>query len=84
VAEHPNPWLLVEEFRRGASYAKAANFDGVELHGANGYLFAQFFDPVSNQRTDQWGGSVENRAKFCLECLKVVIEVFGADRVGIK
>ena len=54
------------------------------VHGANGYLVQQFLDNTSNTRTDQWGGSVENRARFCLEAVKVLIDVWGADRVAVK
>lgn len=54
------------------------------VHGANGYLVAQFLEKHSNTRTDKWGGSVENRARFGLEVLKVFIEVFGADKVAVK
>ena len=57
---------------------------GLAVHGANGYLVHQFLDSTSNHRTDQWGGSVENRARFGLEALKVLVEVWGADRVGVK
>ena len=54
------------------------------VHGGNGYLVQQFLDLTANTRTDQWGGSVENRARFCLEVVKVMIEVWGADRVAVK
>jgi len=82
--EHPNPWELVDEYKRAAEYAKQAGFDGAEFHGANGYLPAQFLDKNTNHRTDMWGGSLENRARFYVECLKVICEVFGSERVGIK
>ncbi|KZP34343.1 FMN-linked oxidoreductase [Athelia psychrophila] len=82
--EHPDPSLLVQEFKRGAEFAKEAGFDGVELHGANGYLLNQFADKSSNLRTDKWGGSVENRARIYVETLKAVTEVWGPSRVGIK
>ena len=59
--------------------------DGANLvHGANGYLVHQFLDSTSNKRTDKWGGSVENRARFALEVVKAAIEVWGPERVGIK
>jgi N-ethylmaleimide reductase len=61
-----------------------AGFDGVELHGAFGYLIDQFLQDGSNQRTDQYGGSIENRARFLLEVVAVVCQVWGSDRVGIK
>ncbi|KAJ7626922.1 flavoprotein NADH-dependent oxidoreductase [Roridomyces roridus] len=81
--EVADPTILVALFKQAAVNAKKAGFDGVELHGANGYLIHQFLDSTSNTRTDQWGGSVENRARFALETLKAVIEVFGPD-VAIK
>jgi 2,4-dienoyl-CoA reductase-like NADH-dependent reductase (Old Yellow Enzyme family) len=74
---------IVEDFRRGAERAKAAGFDGVELHAANGYLIDQFLQDKTNKRTNRYGGSVENRARFLLEIVDAVIEVWGADRVGV-
>jgi len=74
---------IVAAYRQGAVHAKAAGFDGVELHGANGYLIDQFLQASSNRRTDEYGGSVENRARFMLEVTDAVIEVWGADRVGM-
>jgi 2,4-dienoyl-CoA reductase-like NADH-dependent reductase (Old Yellow Enzyme family) len=74
---------IVEDFRRGAERAKAAGFDGVELHAANGYLIDQFLQDKTNKRTDRYGGSVENRARFLLEIVDAVIGVWGADRVGV-
>ena len=79
-----NPEDFVALFRAGAVAAKAAGFDGVELHSANGYLPHQFIDARSNQRQDKWGGSVENRCRFSLRCIDELIDVWGADRVGIK
>jgi len=76
--------IIMEEFKRGAINAKAAGFDGVELHSANGYLVHEFIDSTSNQRTDEWGGSIENRCRFGLEIMKELIEVWGPGRVGIK
>ncbi len=73
---------IVEEYRKGAENAKAAGFDGVELHGANGYLIDQFLQDSSNHRDDEYGGSIENRARFLLEVADAVISVWGADRVG--
>ncbi|KAL0579838.1 hypothetical protein V5O48_002146 [Marasmius crinis-equi] len=79
-----DPRKLIGLFKQAAINAKDAGFDGVELHAANGYLVHQFFDTTSNQRTDEWGGSVENRARFALEALQALIDVWGADRVGVK
>ncbi|MBD2336162.1 alkene reductase [Calothrix sp. FACHB-156] len=75
---------IVEQFRQGAINAQQAGFDGIELHGAFGYLIDQFLQDGSNQRTDKYGGSVENRARFLLEIVETVSSVFGSDRVGIK
>jgi N-ethylmaleimide reductase len=75
---------VVEDFRKAAENAKAAGFDGVEIHGANGYLVDQFIQSSTNQRTDEYGGSVENRARFALEVVQAAIDVLGADRVGIR
>ncbi|ABE47399.1 alkene reductase [Polaromonas sp. JS666] len=74
----------IEEFAQGAKNAVAAGFDGVELHGANGYLLEQFIRPNSNQRTDGYGGAIENRARFVLEVADAVIEAIGKDKVGIR
>lgn len=73
---------IVEAFRKGAENAKAAGFDGVEIHGANGYLIDQFLQDSTNKRTDQYGGSIENRTRFALEIADAVISVWGASRVG--
>jgi N-ethylmaleimide reductase len=75
---------VVEAFRQGAKNALAAGFDGVEIHGANGYLLEQFLQSRSNQRTDQYGGSIENRARLMLEVSKAVVSEAGADRTGIR
>lgn len=75
---------IVEQFRRGAENALAAGFDGVEIHNANGYLLDQFLRDATNQRTDQYGGSIENRVRLPLEVLEAVVGVWGADRVGIR
>lgn len=75
---------VVADFRRGAENARLAGFDGVELHGANGYLIDQFLRDGSNQRTDAYGGSLENRARFLKEVVEAVIPVFGADRIGVR
>jgi N-ethylmaleimide reductase len=74
----------IEEFAQAAKNSAAAGFDGVELHGANGYLLEQFIRPNSNQRTDRYGGSIENRARFVLEVADAVIKAIGKDRVGIR
>jgi N-ethylmaleimide reductase len=75
---------IVEDFRKGAENAKEAGFDGVEIHGANGYLIDQFLRDGSNQRTDRYGGSVENRARFLLEVIEAVVGVWGGERVGLR
>ncbi len=75
---------IIEQFRSGAENAKAAGFDGVELHGAFGYLIDQFLQDGSNQRSDEYGGSIENRARFLLEVVEAVCSVWGAEQVGIK
>ena len=74
---------VVEDFRRGAQNALEAGFDGVEIHGANGYLLDQFLQDSSNRRTDDYGGSIENRARLHLEVTDAVVSVFGAGRVGM-
>ncbi|MCX7084325.1 MAG: alkene reductase [Methylococcales bacterium] len=75
---------IIEDYRNAAKQALAAGFDGVEIHGANGYLLDQFLRDGTNQRTDNYGGSIENRARFLLEVTQAVIEVWGADKVGIR
>ena len=75
---------IIEDFRRGAARALAAGFDGVELHGANGYLPDQFLQDGSNLRTDEYGGSLENRARFMLEVTKAIVSVWGGNRVGVR
>jgi 2,4-dienoyl-CoA reductase-like NADH-dependent reductase (Old Yellow Enzyme family) len=74
---------IVEAYRLGAENAKAAGFDGVEIHGANGYLLDQFLQSSTNQRTDRYGGSLENRARLLLEVTDAAVEVWGAGRVGV-
>lgn len=74
---------VVEAFRKGAENAKSAGFDGVEIHGANGYLLDQFLQDSTNKRTDKYGGTIENRARLMLEVTDEVISVWGADRVGM-
>ena len=75
---------IVEEFRAGAERALKAGFDGVEIHGANGYLPDQFLQDGSNKRTDEYGGSIENRARFLLEVTAAAISVWGPQRVGVR
>ena len=75
---------IVAQFQKGAENAQAAGFDGVELHGANGYLLDQFLRDGANQRTDAYGGSIRNRARFPLEVTEAVVAVWGRDRVGYK
>jgi len=89
---HPVPQAMTEadiaatvgEYVQAAKNALAAGCDGVELHGANGYLLEQFIRPNSNQRTDRYGGPIENRARFVLEVTDAVIEAIGKDKVGIR
>ncbi|WP_433885231.1 alkene reductase [Pseudomonas vranovensis] len=91
LADYPTPRALetaeiadiVEAYRTGAENAKAAGFDGVEVHAANGYLIDQFLQSSTNQRDDQYGGSLENRARLLLEVTDAVSEVWGAQRVGV-
>jgi N-ethylmaleimide reductase len=76
--------VTVAEYAEAASNAVSAGFDGVELHGANGYLLEQFLRPNSNLRSDHYGGSLENRARFLLEVVDAVIGAIGRERVGIR
>src|SRR6185503_16406397 len=75
---------VIAAYAEGARRARLAGFDAVEVHGANGYLIDQFLQSGTNQRTDEWGGPVENRARFLLEVTRAVIDVFGAHRVGVR
>ncbi|MDD5304110.1 MAG: alkene reductase [Elusimicrobia bacterium] len=75
--------VLVEAFRKGAENAKLAGFDGVEIHGANGYLLDQFLQSSTNRRTDDYGWPVENRARLLLEVTDAAVSVWGPDRVGV-
>jgi N-ethylmaleimide reductase len=92
LQDHPAPVEMTEadiakaigEFAAAAQRAVAAGFDGVELHGANGYLVDQFLNTASNRRTDRWGGSVENRMRFAVEVAKATAAAIGAGRVGIR
>lgn len=89
--EYPTPRALeaaeipgiVDDFRRGAAHAKTAGFDGVEIHAANGYLIDQFLQDSTNRRTDRYGGSMENRARFLLEIVEAVSEVWDPQRIGV-
>ncbi len=80
IAEIPG---IVEAYRKGAENAKRAGFDGVEIHGANGYLLDQFLQDSTNHRSDSYGGSIENRARLLLEVTDAAISVWGAGRVGV-
>ncbi len=80
LAEIPG---VIEAFRKGAENAQAAGFDGVEIHGANGYLLDQFLQDSANQRTDEYGGPIENRARLMLEVVDAVTSVWGPGRVGL-
>jgi N-ethylmaleimide reductase len=92
MQEHPTPRALttqevkdvIQEFVQGAKNAVEAGFDGVELHGANGYLIEQFLRSSSNQRTDEYGGSAENNARFALEVAEAVSNAIGKEKTGIR
>jgi N-ethylmaleimide reductase len=75
---------VIDAYRQGAANALKAGFDGVEIHGANGYLIEQFLQSHTNLRTDRYGGSVENRTRFLLEVTQAAIGVWGAERVGVR
>ncbi len=75
---------LVDDFRTAARNSSAAGFDGVEIHGANGYLFEQFLNPHINDRADAYGGSVHNRCRLLLETIDATVDAIGADRVGVR
>lgn len=83
LTEEEIQWYI-KQYAQAAKNAIEAGFDGVEVHGANGYLVDQFIQDVSNNRTDKWGGSIENRARFALEVVKAVTEAVGSDRTGIR
>lgn len=75
---------IIAAYREGARNAMAAGFDGVEIHGANGYLLEQFLHDRSNKRTDIYGGSIENRARLLIGVTEAVAEIWGADRIGVR
>jgi N-ethylmaleimide reductase len=75
---------VIDAYRQAARNALKAGFDGVEIHGANGYLIEQFLQSHTNLRSDQYGGSIENRTRFLMEVTQAVIDVWGADRVGVR
>ena len=75
---------IIEQYKLAAENAKRAGFDGVEVHSANSYLLDQFLRDSTNQRTDQYGGSIENRARLTLEVTEAVVSIWGSDRVGIR
>jgi NADPH2 dehydrogenase len=77
-------WETIGDYAEAARNAMKAGFDGVEIHGANGYLPDQFLQDVCNKRTDSWGGSIENRARFHLEVTKAIAQVVGADKLGMR
>ncbi|KAI9686400.1 MAG: hypothetical protein M1822_003745 [Bathelium mastoideum] len=89
---HPTPrelteqeiWKLVADFTQAAKNAMDAGFDGVEIHAAYGHILDQFIQENANQRSDEWGGSIENRCRFPLEILKAVSAAIGKERVGIR
>lgn len=76
--------LTIAEYANSAKLAIDAGFDGVELHGANGYMIDQFLNTATNRRTDKWGGSVENRIRFAIEVARAAVAAIGADRVGMR
>ncbi|GAB4125987.1 MAG: alkene reductase [Sideroxydans sp.] len=92
MQDYPVPAAMTEEeiaatigeYAQAARHAIAAGFDGIELHAANGYLIDQFLNTASNQRTDSWGGSVENRIRFAVEVARACTAAIGAERVGMR
>ncbi|WP_213804321.1 alkene reductase [Granulicella sp. dw_53] len=82
--EIPEIKAIVEDYRKAAERAKSAGFDGVELHAANGYLIDQFLEDGSNKRTDEYGGSIENRSRLLLEVVEALVSVWGGDRVAVR
>jgi N-ethylmaleimide reductase len=92
MKDHPEPRAFtteevistISEFINAAKNAVEAGFDGVELHGANGYLIEQFINPGTNTRTDQYGGSIENRSRFLLEIVEQLVNAVGKNKVGVR
>lgn len=92
MQDHPVPHAMsesqvrdtIQEFTVAAKNAVKAGFDGVELHGANGYLIEQFISPITNERDDQWGGSVENRIRFAVEVAQASAEAIGPEKVAMR
>lgn len=92
MQDHPEPKAMsltdiqraIEEFTHAAKNAIRAGFDGVEIHAANGYLFEQFINPHSNQRTDRYGGNVQNRLRFISEVTHAVVQAIGGQKVGVR
>lgn len=80
----PEIAATIEDYRKAAENAKAAGFDGVEVHGANGYLLDQFLQDGSNQRSDAYGGSIPNRSRLLLEVVDAVTDIWGSGRVGVR
>lgn len=76
--------MVIEQYRQAALNAIEAGFDGIELHGANGYLINQFIDSEANTRTDEYGGCIENRLRFMSEVVAAMVEAIGAERVGVR
>lgn len=92
MQDHPEPLAFsaeeikstIKEFVDSAKNAIEAGFDGIELHAANGYLIEQFLNPATNIRTDEYGGSIENRSRFLLEIAKQIVQAIGKDKVGVR
>jgi len=84
MLEKNEVWQITEDFKIAAQNAKDAGFDGIEVHAANGYLINQFIDDISNNRTDDYGGSVENRSRFLFEVLESVLQVWDEKRIGVR
>lgn len=76
--------VIIQDYKNAADAAKQAGFDGVEIHGANGYLIDQFIRDKTNHRTDKYGGSIENRARFLLEVFAAINEIWSADKIGVR